>query len=138
MNEQMIKFCNYYLESRNGVRSYAKAYGKPIDSPEDKERNYSTCNVGASKLLKDPRIKKYIEDRMREQDFERELSEQEIIMQLNKMALSDHYKENIKLDALKTLAKMKNMFTDEEANKEATVNIQIGDDIKALLKKSDN
>ena len=136
MNEQMIKFCEYYVETRNGVRSYAMAYNKPIDKPKDKEKNYSVCNSSASKLLKDARIKKYINDRLAEIDYERELSEQEIIIQLNKLALGAGYKENIKLEALKTLAKMKGMFEDEETNKEATVNIQIGNDIKDLLKKA--
>lgn len=138
LNEKQQLFCDLYLTNRNGTKSYALAYEKDIDSPEGKEKNYANVSSSASALLSQPKIQKYLEEKIKENDFERELSESEIIAQLNKMALGNQYKENIRLDALKTLAKMKNMFTDEEANKEATVNIQIGDDIKALLKKSDN
>lgn len=134
MSAKMLKFCEYYLETRNGTRSYASAYGYDIDSDEGRDKYYNSVSTNASKLLKDSRIKEYLEHRMLEMNYERDLSEQEIIMQLNKIALGGQFKENTRMDALKMLARMKGMY--EEAEKSQDININLSADLQQAMEQS--
>lgn len=137
MTPKMIDFCEYYLESRNGTRSYALAYGYKPDDRKQKEKHYNSWSVSSSKLLQDNRIQKYLSGRMKELDYNRELSEQEIIHQLNKIALgSGLYKENTRMDALKQLIKIKGM-TEETAGQQQ-VNINLSSDLTDIITESSN
>lgn len=134
MSAKMLKFCEFYLETRNGTRSYASAYGYDIDSDEGKKKYYNSVSTNASKLLKDSRIKEYLEYRMLEMNYERDLSEKEIVMQLNKIALGGQYKENTRMDALKMLARMKGMYEGDEKSQE--VNINLSADLQEAIDNS--
>lgn len=134
MSANMLKFCEYYLETRNGTRSYASAYDKDIDSEEGKKKNYNSVSTNASKLLKDWRVRKYLEHRMLEMNYERDLSEQEIVMQLNKIALGGQYKENTRMDALKMLARMKGMYEGEDKSQD--ININLSADLQEAIEQS--
>lgn len=134
MTPKMKKFADYYLETRNGARSYAKAYEYDIDTEEGKEKNYNTVAVNAYKLLQDERIIKYLEIRELEMDYERDLSDKEIMMLLNRMALGGQYRETTRLEALKMLSKMKGMY--EEVEKSTEINISLSEDLQDLIKEN--
>lgn len=130
----MKKFADFYLETRNGARSYARAYEIDIDTEEGRERSYNSVTTNASKLLKDERIIEYLERRELEMDYERDLSDKEIIMLLNRMALGGQYRENTRMEALKMLSKMKGMY--EEKEKDTAININLSDELHRILKDS--
>lgn len=134
MTSKMRLFCENYLDTRNGAKSYAKAYGKDIESEEGRKKNYNSVTTNASKLLKDPRIKKYLESRMLEMDYERELTEKEIEMQLTKMALGGQYKENTRLEALKMLSRIKGMY--EEDKTEQSISINLSSDLQKQIEEN--
>lgn len=133
MTAGMLKFCEYYLETRNATKSYAEAYNRDITTPEGKAKAYNAVSVSASNLLKDPRVKEYIEHRMLEMNYERDLTPQEIVMQLNKIALGGQYKENTRLEALKMLSKMKGMY--EETEKEQSITINLTGDLSEAVQQ---
>lgn len=133
MTPGMLKFCEYYLETRNATQSYAEAYNRDISSPEGKAKTYNAVSVSASNLLKDPRVRDYLEVRMLEMNYERDLSEQEIIIQLNKIALGGQFKENTRLEALKMLSRMKGMYEETEKEQQITINLT-GDLTEAVNK----
>lgn len=136
MTAGMLKFCEYYLETRNATHSYAEAYNRDITSPEGKEKSYNAVGVSASNMLKDPRVREYLEHRMLEMNYERDLTEQEIIMQLNKIALGGQFKENTRLEALKMLSRMKGMYEETEKEQTVTINLsgELGDAIQGVRK----
>lgn len=131
MSKGMLKFCEYYLETRNAVQSYAKAYGYDLSDPKVKEKHYNSLTASSSGLLKDPRIKEYLEHRMLEMNYERDLSDKEIVMLLNKIALGGHYKENTRLEALKMLSRMKGLY--DEPEKEQSININLSADLQEAI-----
>ena len=131
MTLKMRRFADYYFDTKNGTRSYAQAYGYDIDSEAGKERNYNSVSTNASKLLKDERIQEYLEIKELEVNYERDLSEKEIVMLLNKIALSMHYKENTRLEAIKMLTRIKKMSEEEERN--TAININLSADLKKAL-----
>ena len=133
MTGKMLKFCEYYLETRTAVRSYAQAYGYDIDSEEGKEKHYQSCATNGYKLLQDERVKEYLEHRMLEMNYERDQSEKEILMLLNKIALGGQYKENTRMDAIKMLAKMRGMY--DEIETEQQININLSSDLEDAIEK---
>lgn len=140
MTGGMLKFCEYYLETRNATNSYAEAYDRDIYTPEGRERSYNSVTTSASNLLKDPRVKKYIEHRMLEMNYERDLTEQEIVMQLNKIALGGQFKENTRLEALKMLSRMKGMYEETERDQQITINLtgELADAVQDVRKPNPN
>ncbi|MBO5070870.1 MAG: terminase small subunit [Roseburia sp.] len=52
LNEKMQQFCVFYVKSFNATKSYMKAYG--VD--------YASAAVGANRLLKKDKIKRFIKD----------------------------------------------------------------------------
>lgn len=131
MTLKMRRFADFYFDTKNGTRSYAQAYGYDIDSEAGKERNYNSVSTNASKLLQDERIQEYLEVKELEVNYERDLSEKEIVMLLNKIALSMHYKENTRLEAIKMLTRIKKMYEEEERN--TAININLSSDLQKML-----
>lgn len=135
MTPKMIEFCENYLDTRNATRSYAKAYGYKPDDPKQREDHYASWSVASSNLMKDNRIQEYLKQRTLETDYNRDLSEQEIIVQLNKIALgAGLYKENTRMDALKQLIKIKGM-TEEYAGQQQ-VNINLSSELQEVMDNS--
>lgn len=133
MTGRMLKFCEYYLETRNATRSYASAYEYDIDTPEGKDKHYQSCATNGYKLLQDERVKEYLEHRMLEMNYERDLSEKEIKVLLNKIALGGQYKENTRMDAIKMLARMHGMY--DEIESEQQININLSSDLQDAIEK---
>lgn len=70
-NKQHLAFVNEYLiNGRSGVQAYMKAYPNTT---------YNSAGAGATRLLKDVRIKAYLKKREQEILEKAELSQQEII-----------------------------------------------------------
>lgn len=125
MTENMIRFCHNYIDTRNATRSYAKAYGYQVDDPEQREAHYNSWSVASHNLLKDTRVRDYINNKLKDMDHERELSDKEIIIELNRIALGrDLYKEGTRLKAIQELIKVKGMVEDNTtASSDITINL---------------
>lgn len=123
LSENATYFTLLYAESGNATRAYAKAYGRDIDSEEGKKKNYNSVSVNASKLLKDDRVQKLLAQKEAEMDYHRDLSEKEIIIQLNRMALGTEFRENTRMDALKMLARIKGMYEADERSQAVNINL---------------
>jgi phage terminase small subunit len=63
LNERHKRFCDLYLETLNLTTAYMESF------PNTKTKGAAA--TGASNLMKNPKIKKYIEDRMKELSEER-------------------------------------------------------------------
>lgn len=77
---QMIEFVQIYLTSYNQTRSYMAAYNC---------QKYATASVEATKLMADPKVRKYLYERM-EAAFKRtEIAQQELIQLYTHLAYGD-------------------------------------------------
>ncbi len=77
MNERQKAFADFYIETQNGTESYRKAY------PNCKKD--ATARVNASKLLTNPNIKMYIQERMNSKESERIASQDEVLQFLTQV-----------------------------------------------------
>lgn len=138
LNEKQKAFADYYIESLNATESYSKAYNKD---------NRNTCQVEGCKLLRNPKIKNYIDEVMSAKDESRIASQDEILQILTDIArgvteeevvqfsqlgeeLRTTRKPTIKdrMKASELLGKRYRMFTDK-TELEITEPITIIDDI---------
>ncbi|MEB6213515.1 terminase small subunit [Enterococcus casseliflavus] len=122
LNENQRNFCDYYLQSRNARASYKKAYAEP----KNKEMSNNTASVNAHKLLQNPKVQSYLEDRKKVLELEEPMNEDEIILELNKMALDTSYSPTARLKAFELLGKSKAMWIDKEessGNMEIEINL---------------
>lgn len=77
LTEKQKAFADYYIESLNATESYSKAYNKD---------NRNTCQVEGCKLLRNPKIKNYIDEVMSAKDESRIASQDEILQILTDIA----------------------------------------------------
>ena len=138
LTEKQKAFADYYIESLNATESYSKAYNKD---------NRNTCQVEGCKLLRNPKIKNYIDEVMSVKDESRIASQDEILQILTDIArgiteeevvqfsqlgeeLRTTRKPTIKdrMKASELLGKRYRMFTDK-TELEITEPITIIDDI---------
>ena len=77
LRELLKAFADYYIEFGNATEAYKKA-GYKVKSD-------NAAAVEGSKLLRNPKVKKYIESRMAEKDKERIASQDEILEFLTKV-----------------------------------------------------
>ena len=73
LTEKQQKFADEYLITLNATTSYQKAYGDHI--------TYNTAMTCASKLLRNPKVKQYIDERLEDLKAER-IADQEEVMEL--------------------------------------------------------
>jgi phage terminase small subunit len=71
MNEKQKAFADYYIETNNATESYKRAY-KSCKSD-------AAARASGSKLLTNPNIKKYIEERLAGKEKERIANQDEIL-----------------------------------------------------------
>lgn len=93
MSDKQDLFVNYYLQCFNGTRSYKLAYG--VD-------NDNVAAVEAHRLLRNPKIREVIEDRLAEEV----MSANEALARLSDMArgvTSDYLTSKGKLDIAKLI-----------------------------------
>ena len=121
LNSQQICFChNYILDSSTATEAYQTAY------PSCK--SYEGARVNASRLLKKPEVKEYINILLDEQADLIEITEKEIYRELKRMALTSE-SETIRLKAIKQLTELKGMIqTGDNVTNNTLIQIGIVDD----------
>jgi phage terminase small subunit len=77
LNEKQKAFADYYIESLNATESYKKAY---------EVENQSTAESNGSRLLRNAKVRKYIDDTMANKDESRIASQDEILQILTDIA----------------------------------------------------
>jgi len=77
LTDKQIKFCNFYIESNNATESYVKAYG--LD-------NRKSAEVLGCNLLRNIKIKLYIDSIMKQKNKEKIAYQNEILELLTKHA----------------------------------------------------
>ncbi|MGL5381825.1 terminase small subunit [Clostridium sp.] len=77
LTEKQKAFADYYIESLNATDSYSKAYEKD---------NRNTCQVEGCKLLRNPKVKDYIDEVMASKNQSRIASQDEILQILTDIA----------------------------------------------------
>lgn len=109
MNESQRNFCDYYIQTRNARQAYKRAYG--ID--KEKVVKDTSASTNAYKLLQQPNIQDYIKEKMREIKVDKHLEEEEILMELTKMALNSANTPTSRIKALELLGKSKALWVDK-------------------------
>lgn len=100
-------FCRYYLEPEtfmNGTKAYSKAYNKEI---KDKG-SYHVCATEASKLLKKPKVKAYVDKLLTDQG----LTDEFVDLRLKQIIIQDEDKK-VSVAAIKEYNKLKARITDK-------------------------
>ena len=77
LNKKQKAFCDFYIESLNATESYKKAYGV---------ENQSTAESNGSRLLRNAKVKNYIDEVMSSKDESRIASQDEILQILTDIA----------------------------------------------------
>ena len=143
LNEKQKAFADYYIESLNATESYKKAYGV---------ENQSTAESNGSRLLRNTKVRKYIDDTMASKDESRIASQDEVLQILTDIArgiteeevvsftplggeLRTTKKPSIKdrMKASELLGKRYRLFIDKaelEITEPITIIDDIGDDIE--------
>lgn len=124
-------FADYYIETGNATEAYKKAGYK----------NYKSAGVEASKTLKNPKIKEYIDLRMKEIESKRIATGEEVLQYLTKVMRGEE-RDQFDLDAslqdrtkaAELLGKRYSLFT-EKVQVEGSAVVQILDDIPKNEKK---
>lgn len=80
-------FADEYIISLNATQSYLKAYP---------EATYNTARTEGSKLLAEPNIKAYIDERMASKQDERIMKQDEILMLLTSIARGEQTEQTLK------------------------------------------
>lgn len=123
LNEQERMFCEYYLDTRNATLSYEWAFSRDLG----RQLKYSTCKTNASRLMTKEKVKRYIDERIREATIDRSLEESEILVELSRISLNRNLREADRLKALELLGRSKAMWTDKvENNGNLDIEINIG------------
>ena len=143
LNEKQKAFADYYIESLNATESYKKAY---------EVENQSTAESNGRRLLRNAKVRKYIDDTMASKDESRIASQDEILQILTDIArgiteeevvqfsqlgeeLRTTKKPTIKdrMKASELLGKRYRLFVDKaelEITEPITIIDDIGDDIE--------
>lgn len=121
-------FADYYIETGNATEAYKRAGYK----------NYKSAGVEANKTLNNPKIKLYIDERMKEIENERIADGKEVLEYLTKVMRGEE-KDQFGLDvtisdrtkAAELLGKRYRLFTDKmELTGEIPVVISGGDQLE--------
>jgi len=135
-------FADYYIETGNATEAYKKAGYK----------NYKSAGVEANKTLNNPKIKGYIEERMKSINSNRVASQKEVFEYLTKVMRGDLEEEVVvtegtgegcseakiikkqvgakdRIKAAELMGKVYASFTDK-ANIEGNLGVKIVDDIE--------
>ena len=138
LTEKQKKFADRYIVTLNGAQSYREAY------PNVKSSN--AAEVGASNLIRNPKVKKYIDERLEELKSERVADQQEVLEFLTSVMRGevtepllvlngDGYqrivdsKPNVstRKAAAVDLGKRYGLFVDKQEITQKTIEISVGD-----------
>ena len=104
MNENQMAFCEYYIESRDAKSSYMNAY------PEAKSTSATSSGY---RLLKQEKIYNYINALLNEYGPKIRITNDELIAEVEKMAMNPDLNSGQKLAAAKMLGQARGMFADK-------------------------
>lgn len=143
LTEKQKAFADYYIESLNATDSYSKAYQKD---------NRNTCQVEGCKLLRNPKVKNYIDEVMESRSENRIASAEEIMQILTDIARGVSEEEVVtfsqlgeelrtikrpsfkdRMKASELLGKRHRMWVEKieaDVNQSVTIIDDIGDDIE--------
>ncbi|WP_027098283.1 terminase small subunit [Clostridium paraputrificum] len=108
------KFADIYLETGNATKAAVEA---------GYNAKYAATNT--DKLLKNTKIKNYIDERLKELDNEAIAKQEEILKTITAILRSKYSKDVDKLRAAKLLMQKYGMFTPEEEDKDVIINISL-------------
>lgn len=104
MNENQMAFCEYYIESRDAKSSYMSAY------PEAKATSATSSGY---RLLKQEKIINYINALLNEYGPKIRITNDELIAEVEKMAMNPDLNSGQKLAAAKMLGQARGLFADK-------------------------
>ena len=132
------KFADEYIISGNATESYKKAGYKAV--------NDNIAAVEGKKLLRNPKIKPYIEERLAELNSEKIADQEEILQYLTAVMRGEHREETLigmgqgfqettymdvgakdRIKAAELLGKRYSMWTDKQELTQRTIEITIGE-----------
>lgn len=123
-------FCDYYIQTGNATEAYQRAGYK----------NYRSAGVEANKTLKNPKIKEYVDERMKELEDKRIADAEEVLQYLTKVMRGEE-KDQLGLDAslqdrtkaAELLGKRYRIFTEKlDVNANVNQTVQFVDDLNEL------
>lgn len=94
LNQNQIKFCEWYLLNSNATEAYKIAY----------ETDSSHCKTLGSRLLKNPKIQSYLKVKM-QQKSEAIAKEDELLMYLTEIARNRNNKVGDRLKSIELLGR---------------------------------
>lgn len=132
------KFADEYIISGNATESYKRVYS---NVKED-----STASAGASRMLRNVKVKSYIEERLAELNSEKIADQEEILQYLTSVMRGEHREETLigmgqgfqettymdvgakdRIKAAELLGKRYSMWTDKQELTQRTIEITVGD-----------
>ncbi|AVX21608.1 phage terminase small subunit [Carboxydocella sporoproducens DSM 16521] len=140
LTEKQKAFCDYYIETLNATESYKRA-GYKVKSED-------AANAAASRMLRNVKVRKYIEERMKQKESERIASQDEVLEFLTRVMRGQETEEVVgftesgpvkekkapstkdRVKAAELLGKRYALFT-EKVNVSGNMGVVIVDDIKA-------
>lgn len=105
LTEKQKRFCDFYIETGNATESYKRAGYKA--------KNDNIAAVEASKLLRNPKIQDYIQERLAAKDVERIASQDEVLEYLTDVMRGKAEETKDRIKAAELLGKRHRMFTDK-------------------------
>lgn len=128
INEQQRAFADYYIQGRNASQAYKLAYGRDLG----KKVKDTTAHSNSYKLLREPKVKAYIDDRLACMLVEEKMASSEILIELTKIAMDKDNTTKERMNALELLGKEQAMWVDKSENSN-TMDIEIN--LKGLSEK---
>ena len=131
MTEEQILFCKLYVTtSSSNKECYMTAF--PKSSPKSAEAN-------SSRLLKNEKVKRYINLLLDDMSESVEISGKEIIRELKRIAFNSK-NDNAKIKALTTLGELVGLFGEKEkvTNNIITISVQDKDDRTKQIENKPN
>jgi phage terminase small subunit len=139
LTERQKAFCDYYIETLNATESYKKA-GYDI-------KNDNVAAANANRLLRNAKIQKYIQEKMKQKESERIASQDEVLEFLTRVMRGQEIEEVVgftesgpvkekktpstkdRVKAAELLGKRYALFT-EKVNVSGNMGVVIVDDIE--------
>ena len=103
LNEKQLAFCDYYLQCNNAGMAYKKAY----DPLGEKDLKIGGCYTNGCRLLKKEKVQNYLTIKRSLIKSERLMETEEILAELNSLALDPSVKPSDRIRALELLGKSK-------------------------------
>lgn len=138
LNLKQQKFADEYIISGNATESYKRVYS---NVKED-----STASAGASRMLRNVKVKSYIEERLAELNSQKIADQEEILQYLTSVMRGEHREETLigmgqgfqettymdvgakdRIKAAELLGKRYSMWTDKQELTQRTIEITVGD-----------